>query len=175
MKFYFSLVVIAMLVLAGCTYQQRIYIDGQPIVSNISYSSSPSTGISTSSILIKKSKKHEGDEEYIDSEYFSPVKFHTFKNVYEINYIITINNSVLYRKTGKGFYYKAYKVIKVTNHKKRTLAKNKELIYSGHLSYKNFMINLPRERGDEVVFYIEFRDKKDEMVFRTLEVSYKIK
>jgi len=95
MKFYFSIVITAMLVLAGCTYQQRIYIDGQPIVSNISYSSSPSTGISTSSILVKKSKKHEGDEEYIDSEYYSPIKFHTFKNVNEINYTIAVNNSVL--------------------------------------------------------------------------------
>jgi len=55
------------------------------------------------------------------------------------------------------------------------LVKKKEIIYSGHLSIKNFMINLPKERGDEVVFYMEFRNKKDEMVFRTLEVNYKIK
>lgn len=177
MKLNFVFVFVIILIMSGCTaYQPKIYINGSPSVSDVTYSSNPATGISTISFLTLKSEKHEGDEKYESSNFFSPVQMHEFKkkNVSAILYDLSINNKSFFRKNGKGFYYKLYKITRVINHKNKTLDNQVKLIYKGHLSFKKFMFELPSERGDEVNCVFELRSKKEDVMFKTLEINYKI-
>lgn len=176
MKTVFHLLFI-MLIVTGCTYQPKIFVDGKPVVDNIAYSYSDISGITTRSLLIRKYKEYENDESYISNEYFAPMVFNEFKksNTKGIIYVLSVNNTYTYSLTGKGFYYKLYKVMKVTNHKNRTLARSYTLVYKGHLSSKDFSFELPIERGDIVSCHFEFMDKKENLMFKTLEINYEIK
>jgi hypothetical protein len=161
----------------GCTYQPKIYLDGRPILNDISYSYNDVSGISTKSVLMKRNKAYEGNESYIAVEYYSPIYVHEFDydKIHDIIYNLSVNNTKYYAMTGKGFKYNLYQVMRVLNHKRKSLLKMNKLVYNGHLSFKEFAFNLPHERGDEVNCYFEFRDKDNNILFKTLEINYKIK
>ena len=176
MKLY-HLLAITILFITGCTYQPKIYLDGKPILNDISYSYNDVSGISTKSVLIKRKEAYEGKESYIDVEYYLPIYEHKFKydEIYDIIYSISVNNTYYFATTGKGFEYKLFQIMSVVNDKKKTFTNSNKLVYSGHLSFKEFNFILPHERGDKVNCYFEFRDKNDDLLFKTLEINYVVK
>ncbi len=161
----------------GCTYQPKIFLNGQPVADNIICSYDQETGISTQSVIIKKVKEFEGNESYITNKYISLLYYNEFNisDIKDLIYVLTVNNTYWYKLTGSGYYYKLYKIKRVINHKNETLVNNKKLIYEGHLSFKSFEFKLPQNIGDEVSIYFEFTNKNDVLLFRTISINYKIK
>lgn len=175
MNFLKYLLCFLILILSGCTYQQKIFLDGATIADNVAYSYNGVSRIKTQSILIKKFKVNEDDESYVTGDY-CPFHYNKFKKdkIKSIQFILNVDNTANFSLTGKGYYYKLYRHLRNNNDRLRTLDIKNDLVYAGHLSHKLFTFNLPTGRGDKVSYYLEFKDKQDKLLFRTLKVNYEV-
>lgn len=166
MKWYWIALLVVVGLTSSCAVYPKIYIDGQPVLDNVMYSENANTGIKTKSIFFRTYGVKEGDEELVTRDYLSPVGIKKIpSNTKGLFYDLQVIN------TSKRAFYSAISVI-TTNWKHTTLVERTH-VYKGHLSYKEFIFNLPMDtKGGEVEFYMRFEDENGKLLFSTLRSQY---
>ena len=167
MKGYLAVLLVIVIGLSsGCTIHPKIYIDGQPALNNVIYSENANTGIRTEAIFFRTYGVKEGDEELIVREYLAPIGIIKIpRGTKRLFYNLRVVN------TSKRSFYNAVKVV-TTKWKQATLVERTH-VYSGHLSYKEFMFRLPIDlEGGETEFYVRFEDVNGKLLFTTLRSRY---
>lgn len=158
------LIILALLLLSGCVNKITYQVDGQPILDNVITSRILSTNIKLKYTVINNFTITEDDESYLTQKALNLTPF-------KINKIEKSKSLIfrLYVFNPDKIHYRI---------KTYTLKKGeKELIeklYDGNLSRNEYVVELPINVKSEVSFYFKLLNEKNELMFKSFNVRYKV-
>lgn len=158
------LIILALLLLSGCVNKITYQVDGQPILDNVITSRILSTNIKLKYTVINNFTITEDDESYLTQKALNltPFKINKIKKSKSLIFRLYVFNP-------DKIYYRI---------KTYTLKKGeKELIeklYDGNLSRNEYVVELPINVKSEVSFYFKLLNEKNELMFKSFNVRYKV-
>ncbi len=160
------ILIFLLLTLSSCIQKITHQLDGKPLQNNIVNVKIMSENIKIKYAFIKSYEVKEDDEFYNTYYAYNIVDpiLHKIKDPIDLDYRIYVFNP------GKKY----YKIVTYTSQiigDKLVLA---DTLYSGNLSRNEFDIKLPMYSTHEVEFYFDVLNEKDDLLFESFKVRYKL-
>jgi len=154
---------VGLLLLAGCSKKLIVQQDGIPI-SDYEYTlANPQSGIRISYVLARYYKQHEGKEFLVVPEYLDVKE----KNKIDAKDTERLILHVKVVNLDKSYYSLHWGV-------RGKDVDSAGMLYSGHLSRKDYYVNLPLDTNGQYQYHLKFFNSEAESIFELDEFQYQV-
>lgn len=156
---------VVLLAMTGCAKPMIINVDGLPIADHEYNLTNQETGIRAVFVLCRYYKEYEGKEYIVKPEYLDALHAERIDPDKTEDLILHLKVVNLKRK----FYSVKWETSGPASHQ------SLGVLYSGHLSRKDFYVKLPLDKPGHVAWNLRIEDENGDDLFSLPQLRYKVK